>query len=105
MGIRSFATKGFALGMSSRCSQHSSKASSYANKAVSSLRSAKSQKDTNKKIDLLIDGMSDLANAVREVSDSVTPIAKMNMVSALLSKNIGELFNTQTAEIRGISKK
>tara|TARA_B110000285_G_scaffold136681_1_gene153069 strand:- start:144 stop:461 length:318 start_codon:yes stop_codon:yes gene_type:complete len=105
MGIRSLATKGFALGMSSRSSQHSSKASSYANKAVSSLRSAKSQKDTNKKIDLLIDGMSDLANAVREVSDSVTPIAKMNMVSALLSENIGELLNTQTAEIRGISKK
>jgi hypothetical protein len=49
--------------------------------------------------------MSDLANAVREVSDSVTPIAKMNMVSALLSENIGELLNTQTAEIRGISKK
>ena len=105
MGIRSLATKGFALGMSSRSSQHSSKASSYANKAVSSLRSAKSQKDTNKKIDLLIDGMSDLANAVREVSDSVTPIAKMNMVSALLSENIGELLDTQTAEIRGISKK
>jgi hypothetical protein len=105
MGIRSLATKGFALGMSSRSSQHSSKATSYANKAISSLRSAKSQKDTNKKIDLLIDGMSDLANAVREVSDSVTPIAKMNMVSALLSENIGELLDTQTAEIRGISKK
>ena len=105
MGIRSFATKGFALGMSSRSSQHSSKATSYANKAVSSLRSAKSQKDTNKKIDLLIDGMSSLSSAVKEVSDSVAPIARMNMVSALLSENIGELLNTQTAEIRGISKK
>ena len=73
--------------------------------AVSSLRSAKSQRDTNKKIDLLIDGMSSLSSAVKEVSDSVTPIAKMNMVSALLSENIGELLNTQTAEIRGVSKK
>jgi len=54
MGIRSLATKGFTLGMSSKSSQHSSKATSYANKAISSLRSAKSQRDTNKKIDLLI---------------------------------------------------
>ena len=104
MGLRSFATKGFALGMSSKSSQHSKRATSYANKAVSSLRSAKSQRDTNKKIDLLIDGMSSLSSAVKEVSDSVTPIAKMNMVSALLSENIGELLNTQTAEIKGISK-
>ena len=105
MGIRSLANKGFALGMSSRSSQHSKRATSYANKAVSSLRSAKSQRDTNKKIDLLIDGMSSLSSAVKEVSDSVTPIAKMNMVSALLSENIGELLNTQTAEIRGVPKK
>ena len=54
MGIRSLATKGFALGMSSKSSRHSSRATSFANKAVSSLRSAKSQRDTNKKIDLLI---------------------------------------------------
>ena len=46
-----------------------------------------------------------LSSAVKEVSDSVTPIAKMNMVSALLSENIGELLNTQTAEIRGVPKK
>ena len=105
MGLRSFATKGFALGMSSKSSQHSKRATSYANKAVSSLRSAKSQRDTNKKIDLLIDGMSSLSSAVKEVSDSVAPIARMNMVSALLSENIGELLNTQTAEIKGISKK
>ena len=59
----------------------------------------------NKKIDLLIDGMSALSSAVKEVSDSVTHIAKMNMVSALLSENIGELLNAQTAEIRGVSKK
>ena len=105
MGIRSLANKGFALGMSSKSSRHSSRATSFANKAVSSLRSAKSQRDTNKKIDLLIDGMSALSSAVKEVSDSVTPIAKMNMVSALLSENIGELLNTQTAEIRGVPKK
>ena len=49
--------------------------------------------------------MSALSSAVKEVSDSVTPIAKMNMVSALLSENIGELLNTQTAEIRGVPKK
>ena len=105
MSLRSLTTKGFALSMSSKSSQHSKKVTAFANKAVYSLRSAKSQRDTNKKIDFLIDGMSALSSAVKEVSDSVTPIAKMNMVSALLSENIGELLNAQTAEIRGVSKK
>ena len=101
MSIRSLANKGFALGLSNRCSKHSSRASSYANRAISSLRSAKSKKDINQKLDYLIEGMSNLSNAVKEVSDSVTPVAKMNMASALLSENIGELLNAQTAEIRG----
>ena len=101
MGIRSLAQKGFALGLSNRCSQHSRKASNYSNRAISSLRTAKSKKDINQKLDYIIDAMSNLSNAVKEVSDSVTPVAKMNMMSALLSENIGELLNTQTAEIQG----
>ena len=32
--------------------------------------------------------MSQLANSVLEVSDSVTPVATMNAVSALLAENI-----------------
>jgi hypothetical protein len=49
--------------------------------------------------------MSNLSNAVKEVSDSVTPVAKMNMASALLSENIGELLNAKTAEIRGVPRR
>ena len=105
MGLRSIVKKGSALLFSNKCSQHSKKASNYSNRAISSLRTAKSKKDINQKLDSLIEGMSYLTYAVKEVSDSVTPVARMNMVSAVLSENISDLLNEQTQEIRGISKK
>jgi len=105
MSIRSLANKGSALVFSNKCSRHSKKASNYTNRAISSLRSAKSKKDINQKLDYIIEGMSNLSYAVKEVSDSVTPVARMNMVSALLSENIGELLNAQTEEIRGGSRR
>ena len=100
MGISSLFTKGVALTMSSKCTQHSKKASNYSNRAISSLRTAKSKKDINQKLDYMIDAMSNLSFAVMEVSNSVSPISKMNMVSALLSENISDLLNRQTLEIK-----
>ena len=59
---------------------------------MSSFRSAKSKKG-DQKLDAMIDGLNYLSSSVLEVSDSVTPIAKMNMVSALLAENIKEIIN------------
>ena len=81
MSLRSLANKGFALSLSNSCSKHSNRASSYANRAISSLGSARSKRDVNQKLDCLIEGMSNLSNAVKEISDSVTPVAKMNCFS------------------------
>ena len=99
MAFKSLATKGVALSMHSQCSSHSRRASSHANSAISALRSAKSKRDVDQKLNSIIDGMVYLSNAVKEVSDSVTPIAKMNMASAILSENIGGLLEQQQAEL------
>jgi len=92
MAFKSLFTKGVALAASGKCRNHSSKASSYAKRAMGHFRSAKSKKG-DKKIDAMIDGMDQLANSVLEVSDSVTPIATMNMISALLAENIENIIN------------
>jgi hypothetical protein len=59
---------------------------------MSNFRSARSKKG-DQKIDAMLDGMSQLANSVLEVSDSVTPVAAMNAVSALLAENIEKIIN------------
>ncbi|SVD09444.1 uncharacterized protein METZ01_LOCUS362298, partial [marine metagenome] len=81
MGFKSIFTKGVALVQSGKCRNHSQKASRYARQAMSYFRSAKSRKG-DQKIDAMLDGMNQLANSVLEVSDSVTPVATMNAVSA-----------------------
>ena len=92
MGFKSIFSKGVALVASGKCRNHSQKASSYARQAMSNFRSAKSKKG-DQKIDAMLDGMSQLANSVLEVSDSVTPVAAMNAVSALLAENIEKIIN------------
>ena len=56
---------------------------------MSYFRSAKSRKG-DQKIDAMLDGMSQLANSVLEVSDSVTPVATMNAVVLYLQKTLKE---------------
>lgn len=90
MSFRTLFTKGFAIAQSGACTRHSQRASSLAKQAMSSFRSAKSKKG-DQKLDAMIDGLNYLSSSVLEVSDSVTPIAKMNMVSALLAENIKEI--------------
>jgi hypothetical protein len=108
MTLSSLFTKGVALAASGQCRRKSKKASNYARQAMSALRSAKSQKG-EKKIDSMINGMSYLANSVLEVSDSITPIANMNMVSALLAENVRGLLRENQAEliqnIKGVPSK
>ena len=87
MSLRSLFTKGTALAQSGKCKSHSQKASSYARQAMNCFRSARSKKG-DQKIDAMLDGLGHLSSSVLEVSDSITPIATMNMVSALLAENM-----------------
>lgn len=104
MSLKSLTNKGVALSMSQQCSNQSKKASTFANSAISSLRSAKSKKDIDQKLNMIIDGMSHLSNAVKSMSDSITPIARMNMISEVLSDNIAELIKRQHQDLVSIMK-
>jgi hypothetical protein len=90
MTVKSLFTKGIALSQSSQCKTHSNSGVNNAQKAISSFQSAKSKKG-EQKIDALADGLIILSKAMVEVSKSITPIATMNMWSALLSENINEV--------------
>jgi hypothetical protein len=98
MGFRSIFTKGVALGASGKCRNHSQAASRYAKQAMSYFRSAKSRKG-DQKIDAMLDGMSQLAYSVLEVSDSITPVATMNAASALLAENIQRIINESNKKV------
>jgi hypothetical protein len=90
MTVKSLFTKGIALSPSSQCKTHSNSGVNNAQKAISSFQSAKSKKG-EQKIDALADGLVSLSKAMVEISKSITPIATMNMWSALLSENINEV--------------
>lgn len=92
MSFRTLFTKGFALSQSGASTRHSKRASSLAKQAMSSFRSARSKKG-DQKLDAMLDGLNYLSSSILEVSDSVTPIAKMNAVSALLAENIKEIIH------------
>jgi hypothetical protein len=92
MSFRTLFTKGFALAQSGASTRHSKRASSLAKQAMSSFRSARSKKG-DQKLDAMLDGLNYLSSSILEVSDSVTPIAKMNAVSALLAENIKEIIH------------
>ena len=98
MGFKSIFTKGVALGASGKCRNHSQKASRYARQAMSYFRSAKSRKG-DQKIDAMLDGMSQLAYSVLEVSDSITPVATMNAASALLAENFQRIINEENKKV------
>ena len=98
MSFRSLFTKGTALASSGKCRTHSQKASSYARQAMSCFRSARSKKG-DQKIDAMLDGLVYLSSSVLEVSDSITPIATMNMVSALLAENMKDIIQESIGKV------
>ena len=78
---------------------------SNAQSAINSFQSAKSRKG-DQKLDALADGLISLSKAMVEVSKSIAPIATMNMWSALLSENIGEVMEeNRSALLKELKKK
>ncbi|MFL2897341.1 MAG: hypothetical protein ACJZ4A_00035 [Candidatus Pelagibacter sp.] len=91
MGFRNILTKGSSVAFASKSSQHSKKASSYAKQAMSSFQKAKYKKESNEKIDSLIEGMNQLSKSIIEISDSVPPIAQMTAINVLFGENLKKL--------------
>ena len=77
----------------------SSRASSKANDAKRKFSYAKREKDTNKKLDYMCEGLDNLAEAVSHSSNSIEPLAEVSFVASLLVESIQNNLDEQTADI------
>lgn len=98
MGLKSVLTKGVALSQGNQCKTHSTTGVNNAQAAISLFQSAKLKKG-EPKLDALADGLINLSKAMLEVSKSISPIATMNMWSALLSENIEEIMEVNRSTL------
>ena len=77
----------------------SSRASSKANDAKRKFSYAKREKDTNKKLDYMCEGLDNLAEAVSHSSNSIEPLAEVSSVASLLVESIQNNLDAQTEDI------
>ncbi|MAU57696.1 MAG: hypothetical protein CML84_06285 [Rhodobiaceae bacterium] len=77
----------------------SSRASSKANDAKRKFSYAKREKDTNKKLDYMCEGLDNLAEAVSHSSNSIEPLAEVSFVASLLVESIQNNLDAQTEDI------
>ena len=77
----------------------SSRASSKANDAKRKFSYAKREKDTNKKLDYMCEGLDNLAEAVSHGSNSIEPLAEVSFVASLLVESIQNNLDKQTEDI------
>ena len=77
----------------------SSRASSKANDAKRKFSYAKREKDTNKKLDYMCEGLDNLAEAVCHSSNSIEPLAEVSFVASLLVESIQNNLDKQTDDI------
>jgi hypothetical protein len=77
----------------------SSRASSKANDAKRKFSYAKREKDTNKKLDYMCEGLDNLAEAVSHSSNSIEPLAEVSFVASLLVESIQNNLDKQTDDL------
>ena len=77
----------------------SSRASSKANDAKRKFSYAKREKDTNKKLDYMCEGLDNLAEAVSHSSNSIEPLAEVSFVASLLVESIQNNLDKHTEDI------
>ena len=77
----------------------STRASSKANDAKRKFSYAKREKDTNKKLDYMCEGLDNLAEAVSHSSNSIEPLAEVSFVASLLVESIQNNLDKQTEDI------
>ena len=77
----------------------SGRASRKSQDAMRKFSRAKSEKDINKKMDYISDGMSALAEAVSHNSNAIEPLAEMSFVASLLVESIQDNLDEQTEDI------
>lgn len=77
----------------------SDRASRKANDAKRQFDYAKRERDTDKKIAYLVEGMSCLAESVNHVSNTTVPLAKVAFAASLLVENVQDNLDEQTNDI------
>jgi len=77
----------------------SRRASSKASDARRQFDRAERERDIDKKLNYLADGLSSLAEAIEHVSNTTPPIANVAFASSLLAKDLGSALEEQTNDI------
>ena len=83
----------------SKVISESSRASRKSKDAMSSFNRAKREKDLNRKMDYISEGLNNLAEAVSHNSNSIEPLAEMSFVASLLVESIQTNLDEQTKDI------
>jgi len=87
------------VGKKNKCQAESSAASRSANDAVRKFDRASRERDSQKQINYLSEGMSNLAQAVERSSNSVPPLAELAVYAAVLTESIESGLDNQTKDI------
>ena len=77
----------------------SKSASSKANDAKRKVSYAKREKDTDKKLNYICEGLDSLSDAVSHSSNSIEPLAEVSFVASLLVESIQNNLDKQTDDI------
>tara|TARA_Y100000768_G_C23827760_1_gene609773 strand:+ start:418 stop:729 length:312 start_codon:yes stop_codon:yes gene_type:complete len=77
----------------------SGRASSKANDAKRNFSYAKREKDINKKLDYMCEGLNSLSEAVSHSSNAIEPLAEISFVASLLVESIQNNLDEQTKDI------
>ena len=87
------------VGKKNKCQAESSAASRSAKDAVRKFDRASRERDSQKQINYLSEGMSNLAQAVERSSNSVPPLAELAVYAAVLTESIESGLDNQTKDI------
>ena len=87
------------VGKKNKCQSESSAASRSAKDAVRKFDRASRERDSQKQINYLSEGMSNLAQAVERSSNSVPPLAELAVYAAVLTESIESGLDNQTKDI------
>ena len=87
------------VGKKNKCQTESSAASRSAKDAVRKFDRASRERDSQKQINYLSEGMSNLAQAVERSSNSVPPLAELAVYAAVLTESIESGLDNQTKDI------
>ena len=77
----------------------SNRASRSSNDARRHFDRAKLERDTEKKLEYMSEGLSDLAEAVSHTSNAIEPLAEVSFVASLLVESIQDNLDEQTKDI------